>query len=314
MVRVDERVGEALLTTPVLASLAEVYPDAELHLVTHPRMIRVFEGDPRLAGLHPLDPKARTRFGAIMALRALGADVVINAGNWEAPSVTHALVARLVGPRAAVLGPDLKEVAPLFTHPVPRRTDTSSELLQRLHLITPLVPEPPNERMYARVGEVGEATRALLDELGKTPFAVVNPGGRLDWRRVPDSVFVAAAEALVAAGITPVVTWGPGEEGLARTVADGCEGARVAPPTTLDELGALMQAARLVVCNNTGPMHLAVALDAPTLAFFLKMDVARWGHHHPPHRMVDLTPVAGDYRAMKTRAEAAVAEMAAGSA
>jgi hypothetical protein len=36
-------------------------------------------------------------------------------------------------------------------------------------------------------------------------------------------------------------------------------------------------------------MHLAVAVGTPTLALFLKMELARWGHDHPPHRMVDLT-------------------------
>jgi ADP-heptose:LPS heptosyltransferase len=64
----------------------------------------------------------------------------------------------------------------------------------------------------------------------------------------------------------------------------------MAPPTNLDELAALMRAAGLTVTNNTGPMHLSVAVGAPTLGLFLRMDMERWGHAYPPHRMVDLTP------------------------
>ncbi|MFP2930231.1 glycosyltransferase family 9 protein, partial [Pyxidicoccus sp. 3LG] len=85
------------------------------------------------------------------------------------------------------------------------------------------------------------------------------------------------------------VTWGPGEEELARSVVEAAPGARMAPATNLDELAALMRAAGFTVCNNTGPMHLSVAVGAPTLAFFLRMDMERWGHAYAPHRMVDLT-------------------------
>jgi ADP-heptose:LPS heptosyltransferase len=53
-----------------------------------------------------------------------------------------------------------------------------------------------------------------------------------------------------------------------------------------------MRAAGLTVTNNTGPMHLSVAVGAPTLGLFFRIDMERWGHAYPPHRMVDLTPIA----------------------
>ena len=65
-----------------------------------------------------------------------------------------------------------------------------------------------------------------------------------------------------------------------------------APATSLDQLAALMRGAQLTVCNNTGPMHLAVAVGCPTLALFLHMEVERWGHPYAPHHMLDLTGVA----------------------
>jgi ADP-heptose:LPS heptosyltransferase len=118
---------------------------------------------------------------------------------------------------------------------------------------------------------------------------VVNPGGRLGYRRVPPSLFATAAHALAAGGISPVVTWGPGEEGLADEVLALAPSARRAPPTSLDDLAWLMATSVLTVCNNTGPMHLSVAVGTPTLGLFLHMDMERWGHPAPPHRMVDVT-------------------------
>ncbi len=120
---------------------------------------------------------------------------------------------------------------------------------------------------------------------------MVNPGGRLGYRRVPAAVFSAAARALLDAGVVPLITWGPGEETLAAETLRGAAGAAIAPATNLDQLAALMSGACLTVCNNTGPMHLSVAVGTPTLGLFLHMEMARWGHHDPPHRMVDLTGV-----------------------
>jgi ADP-heptose:LPS heptosyltransferase len=46
-------------------------------------------------------------------------------------------------------------------------------------------------------------------------------------------------------------------------------------------LAGLLRAARLVVTNNSGPMHLAAAVGAPTVGVFFSGDSARWGHQVP---------------------------------
>jgi ADP-heptose:LPS heptosyltransferase len=96
-----------------------------------------------------------------------------------------------------------------------------------------------------------------------------------------------------------VVTWGPGEEALVDAVLAACPGAVRAPPTTLDQLASLMRGAKVTVCNNTGPMHLSVAVGCPTLALFLHMEVERWGHPYAPHQMLDLTGAADQSAAVR---------------
>jgi ADP-heptose:LPS heptosyltransferase len=75
-------------------------------------------------------------------------------------------------------------------------------------------------------------------------------------------------------------------------VVEAVPGARLAPATDLDALAALLAAAGCTVCNNSGPLHLSVAVGAPTLGLFLKMDPQRWGYAFGPHRMLDLTEAA----------------------
>lgn len=288
LVRTDARVGEALLTTPLISALRSQASPPEVEVLVHPRIARVLEGLPGLAGLRVLGQNA-----SLWSLRRARYDVVVDCGNWTAPSVHNALYARFIAGRAPVLGPAAFPVGTLHSHPVRPREGTRSEVTQRLHLLSPLlgkdVAAAPPPMSFRRPREAGGALASLLRDIEKGTHAVVNPGGRLGWRRIDPKTFAAAAVALIAEGRIPIITWGPGEEALAREVVASAPGAVLAPPTDLDGLAQLMAAAGLTVCNNTGPMHLSVALGVPTLALFLHMEMDRWGHPQPPHRMVDLT-------------------------
>jgi ADP-heptose:LPS heptosyltransferase len=277
LVRVDHRVGEVLLTTPVIERLADA--GCEVHLLAHPKMLRVLDGHPKLARQWAF----RKSWACLAELRAQRFDAVVDCGNWDTGSVTSAITARLAGGPSVVLGPARFPAGWLADVPVAPLPDTRSEAAQRAHLVSPLVGDGPLVMSFPPT--------PAFDVPGlAAPYVVVNPGGRLGERRLPPDVFARVAEALAAEGVTPLVTWGPGEEALVDAVCAACPQAVRAPPTTLTQLAALMRGALGTVCNNTGPMHLAVAAGSPTLAFFVNMEMARWAHQRPPHRMVDLSP------------------------
>ena len=296
LVRIDDRVGEALLLTPLLSTLKTLAPPAEVHALVHARCLRVLDGHPALDGLHALD-RAALALGplapGIRTLRRLGPwDAVVDCGNWEIPAVTSALVSRLVAGPAPVVGPAVWPTGLLHDVRIEARPDTRSEVAQRLHVLSPLGEVRPVSRLSFRTPRPRPALGALLAEVRAAPHAVVLPGGRLGWRRIPPGAFAAAARALASEGRRPVVAWGPGEDALARAVVGAVPDAVLAPPTDLDDLAALLAAAGCTVCNNSGPLHLSVAVGAPTLGLFLRMDPGRWGYPGPPHRMVDLTAEA----------------------
>lgn len=285
LVRIDNRVGEALLTTPLIDALASA--GHEVHVLTHPKVRRVLEGHSHVAKLWDYRPK----WAVLSAVRAERFDVVINCGNWDVESVTSAVVARLAGGPSVVLGPANFPSGLLMDVPVLAMNGSRSEAGQRRHLASPLLSADAPARMSFRPTQPFKVVEG--------PYAVVNPGGRLGYRRVLPERFATAASALLERGVTPVVTWGPGEEALVDAVLAACPGAVRAPPTTLDQLASLMRGAKVTVCNNTGPMHLSVAVGCPTLALFLHMEVERWGHPYAPHRMLDLTGAADQTAAVR---------------
>jgi len=295
----DDRVGEALLTTPLIEALAA--RGYEVTVVVHAKCVRVLEGHPKVSKLLAFDRSSWWLLPFAPGVRALQAvtagAVVVNCSSWSEYSGTSALISRFASPDGCVVGPAMGPAGELCDVPVKALRDTTSELSQRLHYLSVLEIEDVEPKLSFRPPRESEAIRSFIAGL-KTPYAVVNPGGRLGWRRVPMEVFRALCLELIRLGRTPVVTWGPGEEPLARGTAP--EGAVVAPPTDLDELAALMAKAELTVCNNTGPMHLSVAVGTKTIGLFLHMPVERWGHG-PPHVMVDLTPDAGSTEKMVAR-------------
>ncbi|MCL2313642.1 MAG: glycosyltransferase family 9 protein [Proteobacteria bacterium] len=299
LVRVDNRVGEALLLTPLLEALA---PYAQIDVLVHAKTARVLEGHPHISRLFPLSQRS-LRLGPlsknIAQLRKQRWDVVVNCTNWSAPSVSASLLARWVAPATPVVGPACHVAKALADIAVPQRENSCAEVLQRLHLLGPLgFPLEDNYTMSFRKPRLSPAFEDWLSPMASRPLAVLNPGSRLASRRVPQEVFVGLCQRLVSLGRMPLVVWGPGEEVLARQLVEAAPGSVLAPPTNLDELAALMQRARCTVSNNTGPMHLSVAVGAPTFSLFYKMPMERWGHHHPPHLCVDLSPLQEDIAAM----------------
>jgi ADP-heptose:LPS heptosyltransferase len=299
LVRVDNRVGEALLMTPLLEALA---PYAQVDLLLHAKTARALEGHPLISNLFSLTERSLRFFPLskeVAKLRAHRWDVVVNCTNWTAPSVNASLLARWIAPRTPVVGPACGIARSLADIPVPKREDTSSEVLQRLHLLKPLgFPLGDSYCMSFRKPRLSSRFEDWLSEAASTPIAVVNPGSRLLSRRVPQEVFAHVCRQLLKLGRIPLVAWGPGEETLAKQLVDAAPGSLLAPPSNLDELAALMQRAGCTVSNNTGPMHLSVAVGAPTLSLFFRISMQRWGHLLHPHACVDLTPLHNDTTAM----------------
>lgn len=291
LVRVDNRVGDALLMTPLLSTLRADPRGFSVELLVHEKTARVLEGHPAIDELHTVNPRKlwlRPACSRLRKLRRAQFDAVIDCTNWEKPSVTAAILSRVVARGAPVIGPSTAPCGQLRDIEVTPLDPSYSEIDQRLHLLSPLGNLPVVKRLSFRKPRIGEFGEFLASYKLK-PMAVVNPGGRLSARRAPLEAFKAACAELLAMGIHPLITWGPGESSIAEAIAKAAPGSERAPPTDIDQLAALMQSAKLTVCNNSGPMHLAVAVNCPTLTFFFQMDPKRWGYEDAPHRILDLT-------------------------
>jgi ADP-heptose:LPS heptosyltransferase len=119
--------------------------------------------------------------------------------------------------------------------------------------------------------------------------AVVHPGAAFPGRRWPPDRFAAVARHLADAGLPVAVTGGPAERDLALAVAEAAglgEEAVLAGRTTSRELAAVVAAARVVVCGDTGVAHLATAYRRPSVVLFGPVSPALWGPPARPQHVV----------------------------
>ena len=123
------------------------------------------------------------------------------------------------------------------------------------------------------------AARALLAPLpAGTAYAVVHAGAQLPSRRWAPERFAAVTRHLAGQGLHPVLTGGAGEAALTRALAKaaGVPCLDLAGRTTLWTLGALVDGAACVVCNDTGISHIAAARGRPSVVVSSGADVRRW--------------------------------------
>jgi heptosyltransferase I len=274
-------IGDVVHTLPALAALHRHGWEAGW-LVEPPSRV-LLEDNPLLAQV--IAAPSRRAFGGGSALRALKAlrsqryDAALDfQGLWKS-----AAWARLSG-AARVVGWERRSrrepSSSLFLTESVARSGGGHVIDKNLALLRPLgiesvglreFPLPFSEASVARVD-------AGLSGLGGGGFVLLNPGGGWASKLWPAELFGALAKGLRGLGLRPLVSWGPGEEGLADRVVQASDGAAVRSfPTTLLDYVEIARRARLVVAADTGPLHLACAVGTPVVALFGPTDPARNG-------------------------------------
>lgn len=149
------------------------------------------------------------------------------------------------------------------------------EVRRQLDLVRSVGMLPSDERMaFSYSAADTQAMRQALARAGCPPghpYAVVHVGASAASRRYPFERFAAAADAFARASGCHIVLSGSSEEGAlvdatrARMV---CASSSVAGRLTLGGLGALLAGARVLVSNNTGPVHVAAAVGTPVVVLY----------------------------------------------
>lgn len=115
----------------------------------------------------------------------------------------------------------------------------------------------------------------------------INPGGDRSNRRWPGAKFAAAARVLMdLTGARILIFGGPGEEAIAAAIQEALNGTAVnlAGRLSLRQLPYFISRCDLLITNDSGPMHIAAALDVPVVAVFGPEDAGAFQPYAVPDR------------------------------
>ena len=116
-----------------------------------------------------------------------------------------------------------------------------------------------------------------LAERNITRYVLMNPGAGWGAKRWPAERYAAVAAELARMGHATVVNVGPGEERMVEGICAGAEDSTFAMNGSIGQLIACTRRARLFIGGDTGPLHLAAALQVPVVGIYGPTDPARNG-------------------------------------
>jgi heptosyltransferase I len=117
---------------------------------------------------------------------------------------------------------------------------------------------------------------ALLASTGER-FALIAPTAGWGAKQWPAERYGAVAAALGQAGFRTLVNAASSEDSVGRRVVESSDGAAILVPCSVGQMIALTRRAAVVIAGDTGPLHLAAALERPLVGLFGPTDPARNG-------------------------------------
>ncbi len=256
--------GDIVHALPVASSLRSALPEAELAWAVGERWLPLVEHHPALDRVIPITGLSW------WPARRFQPDITLDLqGNFKS-----SLLGLLSGARRrlGLATPWLRERAAawFYTRQVrPRSAHITGQLLE---LAGDLAPAPDFPQFLLTIpASVQAETRQWRARQGTEAMAFLLPGGGWESKLWPAVRYRELAGALRRnQGLAPVVNHGPQDALFEQAGIPVFRGG-------LLPLAAMLQAARLVVGGDTGPLHLAAALGTPALGLFGPTDPERNG-------------------------------------
>lgn len=256
-------IGDAILASALWEDWHRAHPQDELHICVRRGNETLFAGHPFLQKVYVWDKSggAFARYGRLMelagAFRRERFDVVITPHR-------HASSGWLAwrsgaGIRVAF---DIHPLKRLFTHTVPHSFDEGLHETARNHR---LIAEWTGAATLSKPRLYPPAS-GRADEV----YAVLTPASQWATKQWPESHWITLCDALLeeAPGLT--LLGGPSDAELLNRIAAASvhPAIQVVTGSPLLESAGIISNAQFVVTNDSGPLHLASSVNAPTVAVF----------------------------------------------
>ena len=262
-------IGDAILTLPVLDMLMQNFPDAAIDVLAGPRPKEIFQHNPKIKNVIVYDKRAPVKEKIRMFWQ-------LNSGKFDLVlDLRNTAFGRLLSAKYRVLAPFKigsrhmkdKHLSGLISFLGDKTKDLSSVKKQGIY-----IDEADREYMHR-----------ILEENGihkSDPIAVISPGARSHIKRWVEQGFIELCDRLKEEFGFKVVLAGDKEDlAVAQRIAVAAMNPLLdlSAKTTIAQLAALLERARLLITNDSAVLHLGSYLNTPVVAVFGPTDEAKYG-------------------------------------
>ena len=262
------RLGDVLLTTPLIRSLRRAWPDATIEVLVFADTAGILAGNPDIDRVIAMPARPTLRQSLACAAGLLKRyHLAVSTQSGDRPTAFALLAGRThIGP--AWPGNRIKRF--LLGRSVP--ADGGAHRVEEMLRIADALG-------IARVGEVvapaGASAPVAADA---APYAVIHAAPKFLYKQWTREGWRALADALTRRGLAVIATGGPDERGYLDDLwRDAPTVRRLDGRLTWPELASLLARARVYVGPDTSVTHLAAASGCPTVALFGPTDPRLWG-------------------------------------
>ena len=257
-------IGDVLLTTPLVRVLRARYPDARLVFVTKRAMVPLVADNPHLSDVVALEPGESIRSLA-RRLAALAPTRGLDLHGSLRSAALRALVGcpwRGYSKRKFARGLLVSTKIDLYSTDVPV-AERYFEAARGLDVL----PDGAGPEFFIGQATAGWARQWLGEQrLEERHVAVLAPGAAHFTKRWPLDRWHATAAGLRDRGFALVTVGGADDRALGEALSPLA--VNLAGTLSLQQTGALLARARLVISGDTGVMHMATGVGTPVVALF----------------------------------------------
>jgi heptosyltransferase-2 len=284
-----------MLATPALSAIRETYPRATIGIVTStlnrgvlansPFVNRVFTYDKRRPGSH---------LAMLRALRREHFDlaIVLHTVSFSFTTLMLAVLsgARIrIGSTSAHVGDALTGSYLNITLPLPTPAQLAT-MNEAEHNLFPLRYVGITTNDISPLIVPGDASDRYASDSWRSDDLklAVHPGaGKAENIWKPENFASVVNELARTHRLSLMIIQGPADGETVRRFQSACETTgTVVKNRSISDVAALLKRADLVLCNDTGVMHVACAAGARVLAIFGVTDPVRWAPRSPGLRVV----------------------------
>ena len=278
VIRLD-RIGDMVMTTPIFRALKENWPDVQITVLTNPVNKNIVINNPFIDCILVYDRENEhksfnSRLTFFRSIRERKFDLVID--PYLDYELKTSFITRFVGNRFR-LGFEFAGRGIFYNiryHPnvFPLSAEKRHMIDYYLDLVTCLgVDTKKRQPEIFLSSDEKEKAYKLLEKAGVNPenrIIGIHPGGHYESQRWPIREFAAISDYLIASNSIQVILFAGREE---KQLMSEFKDYAVKTPIVLEDLSlrefmSTLSHCSLFLCNNSGPLHIATALNIPTVS------------------------------------------------